>query len=85
MTATFMSRTQTLGETKIKDLKEQDLQAFLNKLAEGYSESVVKNARLYLRAILEEALQARIIDVNPAARIVKPHHRGIGNGVGSRF
>ena len=66
---------KTFGETKIKDLKEQDLQAFLNKLADDeYSESVVKNARLYLRAILNEALQARIIDVNPAARLMKPRN-----------
>jgi integrase len=63
------------GDTKIKDLKEQDLQAFLNKLADDrYSESVVKNARLYLRAILNEALQCRIIDVNPAARLTKPRN-----------
>ena len=63
------------GETKIKDLKEQDLQAFLNQLADDdYSECVVKNSRLYLRAILSEALQCRIIDVNPAARLIKPRN-----------
>ena len=63
------------GETKIKDLKEQDLQAFINKLADdGYSESVVKNSILYLRAILEEAFQCRIINVNTAARLMKPRN-----------
>src|ERR1051326_5240883 len=63
------------GDTKIKDIKEQELQAFLNKLADdGYSESVVRNSRLYLRAILNEALQCRIIDIDPSARIIKPRH-----------
>ena len=52
------------GETKIKDLKEQDLQAFINKLADdGYSESVVKNSILYLRAILEEAFQCLMMKI----------------------
>jgi len=63
------------GETKIKDLKEQHLQAFVNQLAdEGYSQSVVKNTRLYIRAILEEAFQLRIIDINPAARLQMPRN-----------
>jgi|SRR5581483_2923353 len=62
------------GDVPIKDLREQDLQAFLNELANTYSESVVKNSLLYLRAILEEAFQLRIIDINPAARLIKPRH-----------
>jgi hypothetical protein len=41
---------------------------------DDYSECVVKNTRLYLRAILNEALQCRIIDVNPAARLIKPRN-----------
>jgi integrase len=65
----------TFGETKLKELKEQDLQKFLNELADDdYSESVVKNARLYIRAILDEAQEAGIIAVNPAARLVKPRN-----------
>lgn len=67
--------SKTFGETKLKDLREQELQAFLNKLADdGYSESVVKNARLYMRAILDEAQEAGIIALNPAARLVKPRN-----------
>jgi len=63
------------GDVKLKDLKEQDLQLFLNNLADNnYSESLVKNSRVYLRAILNEALQCRIIDVNPAARLIKPRN-----------
>jgi integrase len=63
------------GNTRLKDLREQDLQAFINQLAnDGYSESVVKNSITYLKAILEEAFQCRIIPVNPAARLMKPRN-----------
>ena len=63
------------GEKKLKDIREQDLQAYINKVAnDGYSESVVKNSILYLRAILEEAFQCRIIPVNPSARLLKPRN-----------
>lgn len=63
------------GGKKLKDIREQDLQGYINKVAnDGYSESVVKNSILYLRAILEEAFQCRIIPVNPAARLMKPRN-----------
>jgi integrase len=63
------------GDTRLMDIREQDLQEFLNRLADaGYSESVVKGCRVYLRAIMAEAVQCRVLDVNPAARIVKPRN-----------
>jgi integrase len=61
------------GETRLKDIREQDLQALLNELADrDYSQSVVKNTRLYLVAILNEAAEVGILPTNPAARIMRP-------------
>jgi hypothetical protein len=45
------------GGVKMKDLNEQDLQMYINKLADdGCSKSIVKNSILYLRAILNHSL-----------------------------
>jgi integrase len=61
------------GDSKLKDIREQDLQGFLNGLADQeYSQSVVKNTRLYMRAVLAEAVEVGILAVNTAARLSMP-------------
>jgi integrase len=63
------------GEVKLNEMREQDMQAFLNDLADRkYSRSVVKNSRLYLMAIMEEARACGILTVSPAARLTIPQN-----------
>jgi integrase len=63
------------GDILLNQMREQDMQVFLNELADqDYSESVVKNAKRYLKAVLEEAFAQRILEVNPARRLIKPRH-----------
>lgn len=47
-------------EKKLTDIGEQDLQAYINKVAnDGYSESIVKNSILYLKGDLSRILCKR--------------------------
>ncbi|HEX4594016.1 MAG TPA: site-specific integrase [Bryobacteraceae bacterium] len=63
------------GDTALSEMREQDMQAFLNELANNeYSESVVKNTKTYLNAILDEAKEQGALQVNPARNLIKPRN-----------
>jgi integrase len=63
------------GDVPLNEMNEPAMQAFLNQLAtDDYSESVVKNTKTYLNAVLETAKGKGILAVNPAFGLIKPRH-----------
>jgi integrase len=63
------------GDTPLCEIREQDLQEHLNKLAnEDYSTCVVTRTKVYMNAVLEEAKEQGILAVNPAHRLTKPRN-----------
>ncbi len=59
-----------LGSRIVSDLTSTELQAFMNKYVNrGASKSQLQKMLLYLRAILELAVDKRIIDRNPAGKL----------------
>ncbi len=62
-----------LGETPLAEVDKFKCQIFLNTLAgKDYSFSVVDHCRIMISAILEEAVDADLIQKNPARRLVNP-------------
>ncbi|HEU0122644.1 MAG TPA: tyrosine-type recombinase/integrase [Bryobacteraceae bacterium] len=64
-----------LGETLLSKLDKFTCQCHINTLAEKYSYSVVEKARVWLRAILEEAVDQEYIAKNPARKLIMPVSR----------
>jgi integrase len=61
---------EPLGSRRVTDLTATELQAFMNKYVNaGASKSQLQKMLLYLRAILELAVDKRIIDRNPARKL----------------
>lgn len=56
----------------LKDLDKFSLQMHANHLAEAYSKSVVSKYIIWSRAILEEAVDQRLIPRNPAKKLMMP-------------
>jgi hypothetical protein len=62
-----------LGSTPLRDLEKFHCQMFLNKLAaQNFSFTVVDRCRTMLKAILEEALDAELVNKNPARKLDNP-------------
>lgn len=59
-------------ETQLGTLNRFDIQTHLNGLAKEYSRSVVVNFRMYIKAILDEALEQDFIGKNPARKLEVP-------------
>ncbi len=61
---------QTIGSKRVSDLTATELQAFINEYVSAEaSRSQLQKMVLYLRAILELAVDKRIIDRNPARKL----------------
>jgi hypothetical protein len=56
------------GETDLRDLTRFELHSHLNQLAKKYSESVVRKARTWLKAAIEEATDQDFLLKNPAKK-----------------
>ena len=62
-----------IGHIRVVDITPDPLHACINRLAAaGASISAVKQARTYLRAVLEYAIDEKIIETNPARKLVIP-------------
>lgn len=65
-----------LGEESLATLDKFKCQMLLNKLAEkGYSYSVIDHCRTMVKAMLDEALDADLIQKNPARKLANPETR----------
>ncbi len=64
-----------LGHTPLGSLNRFALQTHLNDLAGHYSHSVVSKFRVYISAILDEALEQDFIVKNPARKLEMPQTR----------
>jgi len=61
----------------LEKLNRVPLQIWINMLAETHSDSVVKHARIYLKSILEEAVDLDYLTKNPAKKLELPHTRAV--------
>lgn len=61
-----------LGSLPLKQIDKVMLQTHLNDLARRISEGRVKHARLYLKAIFEEAIDQDFLTKNPARKLALP-------------
>ena len=60
------------GDILLPDLGKFTLQTYLNELAPNFSKSVLTKARVYLNAILDEAVELEFLPKNPARRLAVP-------------
>jgi integrase len=60
------------GDTLLSDLGKFSLQTYLNELAPKFSKSVLTKTRVYLNAILEEAVELEFLSKNPARKLAAP-------------
>lgn len=63
---------ESLGDTPLTALTREMLQAHLNELAKTKSKSLVGKVRTYFKAVLDEALEADLIEKNPARKLDVP-------------
>jgi integrase len=63
------------GDMPLRDLDGVDLQAWLNRLAETYSRSMVHHCHTYLRAICAETVEQDFLDKDPARKLKRPKTR----------
>jgi site-specific recombinase XerD len=58
------------GNRPLDELKRNDFRAMINELsAKKLSRNTVRNAFCVIRGIFNDAIEANIIEVNPAARL----------------
>jgi integrase len=60
------------GDCLLADLDKFTLQTYLNELAPNFSKSVLAKTRVYLNAILGEAVELEFLPKNSAAKLVVP-------------
>jgi integrase len=60
------------GNTPIEDMKDVEMQSWLNTLAKEKSGSVVKHCRIFLRSVLAEAVEADYLRKSPAKTLHVP-------------
>jgi integrase len=60
------------GKTSLESLDKIALQNRLNSLAKTHSDSVVRHCRIYLKSILEEAVEQDYLRKNPAKHLTLP-------------
>ncbi|HLJ90750.1 MAG TPA: site-specific integrase [Candidatus Angelobacter sp.] len=65
------------GEVPIRDVGMFELQVHLNKLAEEYSESIVKHAFANVRAIMRLARKLKYLEEDPAEELLMPQTREV--------
>lgn len=61
-----------LGSVPMEEITRFDLQMYINDLAMKFSKSVVTKFRLYVNAILEEAIEEDFLSRNPARKLQLP-------------
>lgn len=69
------------GSVPLRELDPFQLQIWLNKLAEGYSDAVVRHAFINLRAILNMARKLKFLAENPAEDLDMPETREVARPV----
>ena len=69
------------GSFPLRELDPFQLQIWLNKLAEGYSDAVVRHAFINLRAILKMARKLKFLSENPAEDLDMPETREVARPV----
>lgn len=62
------------GEKLMREIKREDLQNFLDRIAEDRSRSVVDHLRFRLRSIFKFALSEGVVDRNPADALHTPRN-----------
>ncbi len=65
------------GAVPLRELDPFQLQVWLNKLAEKYSDAVVRHAYINLRAILKMARKLKFLSENPAEDLEMPETREV--------
>lgn len=60
------------GDFLLADLDKFTLQTYLNELAPNFSKSALAKTRVYLSAILGEAVELEFLPKNSAAKLVVP-------------
>lgn len=60
------------GQKKVCELRDENMQEFLNRIATSYSRTVVQHCLMYLRAIGEFTVDEGVLPRNPARRLVMP-------------
>jgi len=60
------------GDTLLADLGKFTLQTYLNELAPKFSKSVLTKTRVYLSAMLDEAVELEFLPKNPARKLAVP-------------
>jgi integrase len=68
---------KTFHDFPLEKLNRVPLQIWINALAMTHSDSVVKHARIYLKNILEEAVDLDYLTKNPAKKLELPHTRAV--------
>jgi integrase len=64
--------TSVIGSKALRTLNTFDLQVVLNKLAQGYSDSVVRHAYVNLKSILKTARKLKFVPEDPGEDLVMP-------------
>ncbi len=64
-----------LGNIQLTDISRFSLQSHLNNVAKNMSRSVAKKVRVYVKDILDEALEQDLIPKNPARKLDMPRTR----------
>ncbi|SRR5579883_310094 len=62
------------GEKLMRDIKREELQRFLDQLAEDRSRSLLDHLRFRLRSIFKFAVSEGVVDRNPADALHTPRH-----------
>lgn len=65
------------GGFQLAEVDRFQVQMHINTLAEKYSQSVVEKARIWTRAILQEAFEQGFIPQNPAKRLTVPQTKKV--------
>jgi integrase len=60
------------GDTLLGELDKFTLQSYLNELAPKFSTSVLTKTRIYMKSILQEAVELEFVIKNPAAKLASP-------------
>jgi integrase len=68
---------ETFGNTPLERLDKIALQNWLNDLAKAYSDGEVRHCRIYLKSILEEAVEQDYLRKNPAKNLALPNTRRV--------
>jgi integrase len=65
------------GDKTLADISRFDLQKHMNDLSVSFSHSVVSKFRVYIKAILDEAIEQDFLAKNPARKLSMPETRKV--------